>query len=172
MNDFSQLKNLLLNNQFGLQRVFSLLNRTDLNGLSIEDISSYSNLTLNDIPFAQYLQQNMSNIDTNSNENISQSEMNVMFSKMRTEGLTYEQLYTMLNSSCMGANQELLVNALRNFQTVDLNNDGKISQAEINLYRIKSEINARSVSGANTNKTSSTETDFSRRTYLNNSNYF
>lgn len=166
MSDYSQLKNLLINNQFSLQSVFNLLNKNELNGISTQDINN-NNLSLKDIPFAQYLQQNLSKIDKNSDETISQEELNVMFSKMQAEGLTYEQLYTMLSSSYFagGANQEVLANALRNFHAVDLNNDGKISQAEINLHKIKSEIKERNLSGANANKTSSIQIDSSIRNY-------
>lgn len=126
------------NAQYGLQRVYSLLNEKNLDGVNSTEAADYSNLSYTDIPFAQFIQQNKSNIDTNSDDNVSQEEISNLLSAIQSEGLTYSQIVSL--SSTGAIDQSLVETVLSNFNKIDANHDGKVSQSEINSYNLDKEI--------------------------------
>jgi len=128
---------------YSLQRVYNLLNKDNLDGVSKSDLSNYSNLATYDLPFVQFLQQNMNLIDKNSDKIISQDELNQMFQSIQQNGYTYSQLVALSTSTVSGIDSSLLSTVLANFNKIDANGDGKVSQAEINAYNLKTEITER-----------------------------
>ena len=133
-------EHLFTNTQFGLQRVYSVLNQTDLDGISLSDIEgSYNKLATSDIPFAQYLYQNINQFDSDSNSIISHAEMQNQLSAISSEGLTYNQLLALQENGLAEANSAL-TKLIEHFKEIDMNNDGKITRKEIDAYNLNQEI--------------------------------
>ena len=142
MTEKIQSEQLFLNTKFSLQRIYSLLNRGNPDGISTKDLSSYSDLSLTDIPFVQFLQENMNTIDADSDKNISEKELNNLLSTIKDNGFTQEQLLSMAAGSNFGVglDKSLLDTVLANFSEIDMNKDGKVSQAEIDYYSFNKEV--------------------------------
>lgn len=134
---------LFSNARYGLQRVYSLLNKTDLDGVSQSDIDEYyNNLSYTDIPFAQYLSQNINQFDSDSDGNISQEELSTSLADMAQNGMTYEQLLALQGNSTYGLDEanSSIAKLLEHFREIDKNGDGRITSTEINAYNINEEI--------------------------------
>jgi len=128
-----------LSNQYGVQRAYGLLNQENADGVSLDELSDLSNLTTLDIPFAQFIKDNIGSIDSNGDNNITQDELNNMMSTMQNQGYTYNQLLSM-SIGTSSTNQSLLETVLADFDKIDSNKDGKVSQAEIDIYNLDKEI--------------------------------
>jgi len=136
-------ENLFSNTQYGLQRVYSIINKTDFNGVSLTDIEeSLNTLNVNDIPFAQYLYQNIGQFDKDSDSVISIEEIQNNLSAISKEGLSYEQLLALQEN--YGYNlaeaDSALSKLIEHFKEIDKNNDGKITESEIKGYNLEQEI--------------------------------
>lgn len=116
------------------------------NGVSIDDIyKSYSNTTSSSLlntfansSFASYLSSNFGSFDSNSDGVISTEEMSNMTNTMYAQGLTREQLVQL--ASRQAYTSENLEEVLNNFDKIDKNHDGRVSNAEINAFGIDEEI--------------------------------
>lgn len=143
MADKISAENLFANTRYGLQRVYSMLNRSGLDGVSRSDIDeNYNYLAYNDIPFAQFLSQNMNQIDTGSDGVISQQELMNKLNEMENRGITYEELLALQGNSLYGLEQanSSIAKLLENFREIDKNGDGRITTTEIKAYNIDQEI--------------------------------
>ena len=58
--------------------------------------------------------------------------------RLKSQGMTYAEL-SQLASSGTGSMSSLLDTVLSNFNEIDANHDGRVTQGEINAYRINNE---------------------------------
>lgn len=120
-----------------------MLNGAD--SLSLEDILNYtkstntSYLATYNQNFRSYLMSNFSAIDTDNDGKISSQDLTNYSNILQTQGMTYQELSQLCatNSSTMSS---LLDTVLSNFNAVDSNHDGRVTQSEIDAYRIDQQI--------------------------------
>ena len=127
---------------YGLQNTYSVLAQNNKNGgLTIEDITNPSNTALQQLgyntTFAQFLSSNFAAIDKDGDGKISSDDMSNLTSKLSQSGLSYQEL-CQLCSSGMG-NSDMLSNVLTYFSQIDTNNDGRVTNAEIQAFSLKSD---------------------------------
>ncbi|MDD3150814.1 MAG: EF-hand domain-containing protein [Candidatus Gastranaerophilales bacterium] len=129
---------LFTNSQIGLQRIYQLLDKEDLNGLSATDLTNYEDVSVGDLSFVQLLQKNFSGIDTDDDGTLSSEEYEKMINTISEKGMTYQQLQALAQSG--SSSDTLLQTVLEHFGEVDTNGDGMVSQTEIDAYSIEAEI--------------------------------
>lgn len=86
--------------------------------------------------FASYMQTNFSTLDTNKDGTLCASELANMTSVIATQGLTLQQL-TQLGPA-IGLSGDTLSQVLEHFSDIDANHDGKVTQAEIQSFSLRS----------------------------------
>ena len=117
----------------------------DAKGITVENILSTftkttgQNALLNGVnsSFTSYLSTNFNGIDSNSDGVLSTEELSNFTNKLYTQGLTQEQLALLCS---YGNASSTLQEVLDNFNEIDKNHDGKVTQAEISAYGIDSEV--------------------------------
>ncbi len=111
-------------------------------GLSLENIlnpdENALKYTVNQ-SFRSYLMTNFNNIDMDGDGKITSKDMTNYTAKLKTQGMTYNEL-TQLCANGSSSMSSLLDTVLSNFNEIDTNHDGRITQGEINAYRINQEI--------------------------------
>ncbi len=109
-------------------------------GLSLQDIispsdeakkSAYMNYS-----FSSYLANNFTKIDMDGDGMIGEEDLTNYTSQMCTTGLTYSQLAQLCSQ---GGTSSLLETVLNNFNEIDRNKDGRVTNAEISAYGIEQE---------------------------------
>ena len=88
--------------------------------------------------FRSYLMANFNNIDIDGDGKITKKDMTNYTNRLQTQGMTYQEL-SQLASSGTGSMSSLLDTVLSNFNEIDANHDGRVTQGEINAYRISNE---------------------------------
>ena len=88
--------------------------------------------------FRSYLMTNFNNIDIDGDGKISAKDMTNYTSRLKNQGMTYQEL-SQLATTGSGQMSTLLDTVLSNFNEIDANHDGRITQGEINAYRIEQE---------------------------------
>jgi len=133
---------LLLNTKFSLQKVYDALNKTDLNGVSLEDFANQNQIAISDLPFSDLLKLNFSNVDTDKNQVISKEEITTLLNSIDKQGLTLDQLQALSGQVGLSINdsKKLLDEVVQNFNKIDTNHDGHVSETEINAYKFKKEV--------------------------------
>ncbi len=127
----------------GLTNTYSILakNSSSSGGLTIEDITNPSSTVLQQLggntTFAQFLSSNFAAIDKDGDGKISSSDMSNLTNKLSQNGLTYQEL-CQLCSSGMGSS-DVLSNVLTYFNQIDTNNDGRVTNAEIQAFSLKAD---------------------------------
>ncbi len=112
------------------------------NGLSLENILNPTEDTIKytvNQSFRSYLMTNFNNIDMDGDGQITSKDMTNYTAKLKTQGMTYTEL-TQLCANGSSSMSSLLDTVLSNFNEIDTNHDGRITQGEINAYRINQEI--------------------------------
>ena len=89
--------------------------------------------------FRSYMMTNFNSIDMNGDGKITNDDVDKYVTKLKTQGMTYQEL-TQLCGSTTGSMSSLLDTVLSNFNEIDANHDGRVTQGEINAYRINDEI--------------------------------
>ena len=89
--------------------------------------------------FRSYLMTNFNQIDTDGDGKITSKDIDKYVTKIQTQGMTYAEL-SQLSSTGTSSMSSLLDTVLSNFDTIDANHDGRVTQSEINAYRINKEI--------------------------------
>ncbi len=111
-------------------------------GLSLDKILNPENdsikYTVNQ-SFRSYLMNNFNSIDMDGDGKITAKDMTNFTAKLNTQGMTYNEI-TQLCANGGSAMSSLLDTVLSNFNMIDTNHDGRITQSEINAYRIEQEI--------------------------------
>ena len=88
--------------------------------------------------FRSYLMTNFNNIDMDGDGKISAKDMTNYTARLKNQGMTYQEL-SQLASNGTGSMSTLLDTVLSNFNEIDVNHDGRVTQGEINAYRINQE---------------------------------
>lgn len=113
---------------------------TDGKGLSLDNIihpsddvrkSAYYNYN-----FSSYMARNFTKMDLDGDGLISENDLTNYTSQMCTTGLTYNQLVQLCGQT---GTSSLLETVLNNFNDVDKNGDGRITNSEICAYQIDKE---------------------------------
>ncbi len=121
----------------GLTNTFSYLSQLSPDGVTLESINeargdSKNNLYLNPT-FASYLQTNFTGIDKDEDGVISPDEMTNLTNQMSTKGLSRQDLSQLMMS---GMSSDSLNMVLENFDSIDTNHDGYVTQAEISAFQL------------------------------------
>lgn len=93
------------------------------------DTTNY--LTLNQ-PFASYLQNNFASFDKDGDGVISAQEMNNFSQTLSTSGVTRNELSQLASSGAYSSTT--ISKILDNFDEIDKNHDGRVTNAEISAY--------------------------------------
>lgn len=127
----------------GLNSNYLLMLNGSSDGLSLNDIINHKsdNNAFNNVnqTFRSYLMSNFSQIDTDGDGKITTQDVTNYSNKLQTQGMTYAEL-SQLCSTNNGTMSSLLDTVLSNFNEIDTNHDGRVTQSEINAYRINEEI--------------------------------
>lgn len=143
MNDRYNANSLVLNTKFDLQRVYNSLIQAKTTGLSSEDFTDNINkVSVYDLAFADLLKQDFKTLDKDGSQAISSEELNNYFNSIENKGLTLPQLQALSSQAGLSAgdSKKLLDEVIQNFNKIDANNDGKVSQEEITAYKLNKEI--------------------------------
>lgn len=97
--------------------------------------------------FASYILSNFSSLDKDGDGVISAAEMNNVTTSMNATGLTAAQLSQL--GSASGLSGQTLEQVLAHFADIDTNGDGKVTSAEIQSYKLKSEMDKKKTEFAN-----------------------
>ncbi len=92
-----------------------------------------------DQTFRSYMMTNFNQIDMDGDGKITTNDVNNYVTKLKTQGMTYQEL-SQLCSSNSSSMSSLLDTVLSNFTEIDANHDGRITQSEINAYRVNQDI--------------------------------
>ena len=117
-----------------------MLNGAD--GLTLENILNPANDTIRytvNQTFRSYMMNNFNQIDMDGDGKIGTTDVNNYVTKLKTQGMTYNEL-TQLCANGGSTMSSLLDTVLSNFTQIDTNHDGRITQSEINAYRINEQI--------------------------------
>lgn len=117
-----------------------MLNGTD--GLTMDNILNPTNDTIRytvNQTFRSYMMTNFNQIDMDGDGKIGINDVNGYVTKLKTQGMTYNEL-TQLCANGGSTMSSLLDTVLSNFNKIDTNHDGRITQSEINAYRINEDI--------------------------------
>lgn len=124
----------------GLTSTYSYLSSLNPDGVTLEKINearsdSTTAANLNHT-FASYLQSNFTNIDKDNDGIISTEEMTNLTNQMSSQGLSRTDLTQLLASGASGLSSETVNMILENFDAMDTNHDGRITNAEISAFQV------------------------------------
>ena len=89
--------------------------------------------------FRNYMMTNFNQMDIDGDGTISQEDLSGYTAKLQTQGMTYNEL-SQLCANGGSSMSSLLDTVLSNFSEIDTNHDGRVTQSEINAYRMNEEI--------------------------------
>jgi len=125
----------------GLNSTYAYLASHYKDGLTLENIAeartNKDNLNNLNQTFASYLQTNFAALDADGDGVISAAEANNTISQMSASGLTKAQLTQLQSSGASGISNSDYSYILENFESIDSNGDGRITDAEIAAYKLK-----------------------------------
>ena len=136
----------------GLANSYNMLAGLYSDGVTLENLNSaLSNTSVQQssygTTFASYMMSNFATIDKDNDGILSVDDIQAYMNKISTQGLTQEQITTLGGS--MGLSASLQETVLAHFEEIDANNDGKVTNAEIQAYNIDSDINKQKISDIN-----------------------
>ena len=137
----------------GLTNAFSQLNSQYSEGVTVDNLNkalSNTNFINNsgmNATFASYMTNNFNAIDSNTDGKISADEIQKLMSNMATQGLTREQIVALAGSS--GISTSLQETVLNHFDQIDKNKDGKVTNQEIQVYGVESDLEKQKASDRN-----------------------
>lgn len=135
----------------GLTNAYSILSTASSGSVSATNIASaMSNSTYaNSLSsgFASYILSNFSSLDKDGDGVISSAEMSNLTNSITSTGLTAAQLSQL--GSASGLSGQTLEQVLAHFADIDTNGDGKVTSAEIQSYKLKSEMDKKKTEFAN-----------------------
>lgn len=124
----------------GLNSTYAYLASQYKDGLTLENIAeartNTDNLTSLNQTFASYLQTNFSALDADGDGILSASEANNSISQMSASGLTKAQLTQLYSSGASGISSSDYSYILENFESIDSNGDGRITDEEISAFKL------------------------------------
>lgn len=110
-------------------------------GLTIEKLKNPNeNINKNALnpQFTSFLATNFAKFDTNQDGEIKADELQNYTNNLSKNGMTMEELYQLCSQS--GGTNSLLETVIANFNEIDKNHDGKVSNDEISAFGINKEI--------------------------------
>lgn len=124
----------------GLTSTYSILANASSGGVTLESINAARSntalaTTLNPT-FASYIQTNFATIDADRDGVLSAKELSNMTNKISTQGVTQAQLSQL--GTATGMSSETLEQVLQHFSDIDTNHDGRVTNAEITAYSLRS----------------------------------
>lgn len=125
----------------GLNSTYAYLAAQYKDGLTLENIAEArtdSTNILNGLnqTFASYLQSNFSSLDADGDGVLSAEEATNTISQMSATGLTKAQLTQLYSSGASGISSSDYSFILENFEAIDANGDGKVTDSEIAAYKM------------------------------------
>lgn len=124
----------------GLNSTYAYLASQYKDGLTLENIAEartdQNNLMNLNQSFASFLQTNFSALDKDGDGVLSAEEASSMISTMSASGLTKAQLTQLCSSGIAGISNSEYSYILENFDSIDANGDGRITDAEISAYKL------------------------------------
>lgn len=135
----------------GLTNAYSVLANASPTGVTASSITSaMSNsqlaTTLNPT-FSSYILNNFASLDKNHDGTLNSAELTNFTNMMATTGMTQAQLAQL--GAASGLSNQTLEQVLQHFNDIDINHDGKVSSAEIQAYRLKSNAEEKKAEFAN-----------------------
>ena len=136
----------------GLMNSFTLLNGMYEDGVTLENLANAGTNTnfINSAygtTFSSYLMNNFGTVDKNADGTISADEIQNLMGQMATQGLTREQILSLGGAS--GLSGSLQETVLSHFDDIDTNNDGKVTNQEIQSYGINSSLEQQKIEDKN-----------------------
>lgn len=125
---------------YGLTNNFAVLSAGTSGGLTLEQIVNPSDqVNKNNInaSFQSYLTQNFSNIDSDGDGKISATDLQQYTNQLSQKGLSYDELMQLCYS---GNASSTLEEVLNNFQEIDKDGDGRVTNQEIAAYGMEEEM--------------------------------
>ncbi len=124
----------------GLNSTYAYLASQYKDGLTLENIAEARTKTENtnnlNQTFASYLQTNFSALDADGDGILSTEEANNSLNQMSASGLTKAQLTQLQASGASGISNSDYSYILENFESIDSNGDGRITDAEIAAFKL------------------------------------
>ena len=124
----------------GLNNTYAYLASQYKDGLTLDNIAAArtDNEKMQNInqTFASYLQTNFSSLDADGDGVISAEEGTNSISQMTASGLTKAQLTQLQASGASGISANDYSFIVENFESIDTNGDGRITDAEIAAYKL------------------------------------
>lgn len=124
----------------GLNSTYAYLASQYKDGLTLENIAEARTKTDNtnnlNQTFASYLQTNFSALDADGDGILSTEEANNSLNQMSASGLTKAQLTQLQASGASGISNSDYSYILENFESIDSNGDGRITDAEIAAFKL------------------------------------
>ena len=136
----------------GLTNAFAQLTNQYQDGVTLENLNSaLSNSSVLQssygTTFASYMVSNFTSIDKDNDGVLSAEDIKAYMNNISAQGLTQEQITTLGNS--VGISSSLQETVLAHFEEIDANNDGKVTNAEIQAYNINSSIDKQRIDDIN-----------------------
>ena len=132
----------------GFANSYQMLSNMYSDGLTLENLTSAlsnNNVLQNGInsTFASYMMSNFANIDNDNDGILSANDVETYMNKIKTQGLTQEQISTL--GSTVGISKSLQETVLAHFDEIDKNKDGRVTNAEIQAYSINADIDKKRI---------------------------
>ena len=137
----------------GLTNTFAQLSGQYADGITLENLNkalSNSNVLTNpniNNTFASYITNNFNLMDSDEDGKISANEIQNIMSQMATQGLTREQIAAL--GGAAGMSTSLQETVLNHFNEIDKNKDGKVTNQEIQVYGVESDLEKQKLSDIN-----------------------
>ena len=114
---------------------------TDGTGLTVSNLTNLSSSVINQLggtnnSFVSYLTGNFGNMDKNNDGVISSQELTNVTNTMQSQGLTKEQIVNLCQNM---SGTKTYSTVLENFDQIDANHDGRVTDAEIKAYGYKAQ---------------------------------
>lgn len=127
---------------YGLNSNFAILSSGISEGLTLNDIlnpgESVNKNSLN-ASFQSYLSQNFSAIDADGDGKISANDLSQYTNKLSQNGMSYQELSQLCYNAYGSASQQL-EEILANFNEIDKNGDGRVTNEEIAAFNCDKEM--------------------------------
>lgn len=123
----------------GLTNTYGYLAQGD--GLTLENITNPGenvNKNLLNTQFTSFLTANFNKLDKNGDGIVTQEELQNYTNSLSKNGMTIDELYQLCAQ--YGGTNSTLETVIANFNKVDTNHDGKVSNEEIAVYGVSVEI--------------------------------